>query len=222
MEESSQNASVSRSVDWSKCVFCQENTSEKRECPANSKQSNRGAGYITLQKDLESFYEAGELQLDLAKLDEGEGIAETLLKHNASWHKSCRVKYNATKLKRLERKRKPAEGNVLQQPDESGKRTRSDLPSASVGQEVCFFCGGAATEGNPLSRASTMELDSRVRAVAMEVNDFNLLGKLSAGDMVALKSQYHKQCLVALYARTRQQPVVNQVEESTPQRVAFF
>ena len=55
----------------------------------------------------------------------------------------------------------------------------------------------------------------------MEVNDFNLLGKLSAGDMVALKSQYHKQCLVALYARTGQQPVVNQVEESTPQRVAF-
>ena len=55
----------------------------------------------------------------------------------------------------------------------------------------------------------------------MEVNNFNLLGKLSAGDMVALKSQYHKQCLVALYARTRQQPVVNQVEESTQQRVAF-
>ena len=49
-----------------------------------------------------------------------------------------------------------------------------------------------------------MELDSRVRAVVLEVNDINLLGKLSAGDMVALKSQYHKQCLVSLYARTRQ------------------
>jgi len=212
---------VSSSVDWSKCIFCQENTSEKRECPANSKQSNREAGYITLQKELESFYETGELQLDLAKLDEGEGIVETLLKHNASWHKSRCVKYNATKLKMLQRKRKPAEENVWQQPDESGKRTRSYLLSASVGQEVCFFCGKAATEGNPLSRVSTMELYSRVRAFAMEVNDFNLLGKLSAGDMVALKSQYHKQCLVALYARTRQQPVVNQVEESTPQRVAF-
>ena len=55
----------------------------------------------------------------------------------------------------------------------------------------------------------------------MEVNDFNLLGKLSAGDMVALKSQYHKECLVALYARTRQQSVVNQLEESTPHREAF-
>ena len=111
---------------------------------------------------MESFYEAGALQLDLAKLDEGEGIAETLWKHNASWHKSCRVKYNATKLKRLERKRKPIEGKVSLQLDDSGKRTRSDLPSPSVGQEVCFFCGGAATEGNPLSWASTLELDSRV------------------------------------------------------------
>ena len=94
-----------------------------------------------------------------------EGIAETLLKHNASWHKSGRVKYNVTKLKRLERKRKPIEGKVSLQLDDSGKRTRSDLASTSVGEEVCFFCGGADTEGNPLSRASTMELDSRVRAV---------------------------------------------------------
>ena len=76
MEESSQNALVSSSVDWSKYIFCQENTSEKRECPANSKQSNRGAGYITLQKELENFYETGELQLDLPKLNGGEGIAE--------------------------------------------------------------------------------------------------------------------------------------------------
>ena len=110
-----------------------------------------------------------------------EGIAETLLKHNASWHKSCRVKYNATKLKRLERKRKPIEGKVSLRLDDSGKRTRSDFAGTSVGEEVCFFCGGAATEGNPLSRANTVELDSRVRAVAMEANDFNLLGKLNAG-----------------------------------------
>ena len=48
----------------------------------------------------------------------------------------------------------------------------------------------------------------------MEANDFNLLGKLSAGDMVALKNQYDKQCLVALYARSRRQHVVNQLEGS--------
>ena len=86
-----------------------------------------------------------------------------------------------TKLKRLEGKRKPIEGKVSLQLDDSGKRTRPDHASTYVGEEVCFFCGGAATEGNPLSRASPMELDSRVRAVTMEANDFNLLRKLNAG-----------------------------------------
>ena len=65
--------------NWSKCVICQENASEKRKCPANSNQRNHVPGYIKLQKDLESFYEAGELDLDLPELDEGgEGIAKTL------------------------------------------------------------------------------------------------------------------------------------------------
>ena len=74
-------------------------------------------------------------------MDQGEGNAETLLKHNASLPKSCRVKYNTTKLERLEWKRKPTEGKVSKQPHDSGKRTGSDLASASVGQEVCFFRG---------------------------------------------------------------------------------
>ena len=135
---------MSSSFDWNISVFCQENTSEKRECPLNSKQSNRGVGYITLQKNLQGFYEAGELHLDVAELDEGEGIAETLWKHNASWHKSCRVKYNTTKLKRLERKTKPTEGNVSQQPDGSSKRTRSNLASTPVGQGSLFLLRGTS------------------------------------------------------------------------------
>ena len=120
---------------------------------------------------MESFYETGELHLDLAELDEGERITETLLKHDASWHKSCRVRYTATTLKRLERKGKPTKRKKTQQPEGSGKRTGSDLATTSEGQEVCFFCGGPATEGDPLSPASTMELDSRVRAIAIELND---------------------------------------------------
>ena len=171
---------------------------------------------------MQRFSTAGELHLELAKLDEKEEIAETLLKQNAPWHKSCRVQNNSTKFERLmERKRKVNEGNASQHTDCSGKRARSELASTPVGQDVCFFCGGLATDGNPLSRASTVELDKRVRAVAIEINDFNLLGKLTAGDMVALKSQYHKHCLVALHARSRQQPYVSQPVDSTPHEKAF-
>ena len=171
---------------------------------------NRGAGYITLQK---TFYEARELNLDSAELNEGEGIAGII-------HAALRQR---KQIEEAEEEKKANWRKELQQPDDRGKRTRSDRAITSVGQKVCFFCGGPATERNPLSRASTVELDSRVRTTVMEViNDFNLLGKLSAGVMVALKSQYHKQCLVSLYARTGQQSVVNQVEESTLQRIAFY
>ena len=38
--------------------------------------------------------------------------------------------------------------------------------------------------------------------------------------MVALKSQHHKQCLVALYTCYREHPDVNQPEDSTPHEKA--
>ncbi len=39
--------------------------------------------------------------------------------------------------------------------------------------------------------------------------------------MVAMKSHYHKKCLVEFYARSRQQPITNQPEEKTPHTEAF-
>lgn len=36
-------------IDWEKCVFCQEKTSEELECPANTKRNDRGQGYATLE-----------------------------------------------------------------------------------------------------------------------------------------------------------------------------
>ena len=48
-----------------------------------------------------------------------------------------------------------------------------------------------------------MDIDSRVRSVAHELCDVNLLYKLSTGDMVALGAKYHSSCLAALYNRAR-------------------
>ena len=59
---------MSSSVDWSaaNAYFA------KKIQARRNRLRNRGAGYITLQK---TFYEAGELNLDSAELNEGEGIA---------------------------------------------------------------------------------------------------------------------------------------------------
>ena len=48
-----------------------------------------------------------------------------------------------------------------------------------------------------------MEIDSRVRSVARDLCDVDLLSKLSTSDMVALGTKYHSSCLAALYNLAR-------------------
>ena len=65
-------------------------------------------------------------------------------------------------------------------------------------QDICFFCRQAAgNEG--LHEAATFKLDHRVHAAATLLQDTELLGRLSAGDMVAIEAKYHARCLLGLY-----------------------
>ena len=46
-------------------------------------------------------------------------------------------------------------------------------------------------------------MDKRVRSCTTLLGDTELLGRLNAGDMVALEAKYHTQCLVGLYNHAR-------------------
>ena len=62
---------------------------------------------------------------------------------------------------------------------------------------MCFFCG--EPPGNSgVHEAATYQIDKRVRACAVLLEDTELLGKLSTGDMVALEARYHSKCLAGL------------------------
>ncbi|KAJ8890233.1 hypothetical protein PR048_009741 [Dryococelus australis] len=64
-------------------------------------------------------------------------------------------------------------------------------------ETTCFFCNKVAgREG--LHDASTSELDARVRTCVRLVEDNDPLGRLSAGDMVALEPKYHTSSLKML------------------------
>ncbi len=44
------------------------------------------------------------INVDITELNDGEGGMEaTLMRHHASWHKTCRLKYSQIKLERLEK-----------------------------------------------------------------------------------------------------------------------
>jgi hypothetical protein len=129
-------------TDWNRCILCQEVTSEILQCPAESKRHDVGIGqgYSTLSSNIVRFSELCELPMpiDLGRLDEGSGMEGTLLEHKAKWHKSCRTKFNVTKLVRAEKRKLSNEDS---DPDYTipRKNTRRSGSRQAHTTNVCFF-----------------------------------------------------------------------------------
>jgi hypothetical protein len=187
-------------TDWNQCVLCQTDTSETLCCPAASKRPTGGSGYKTLANHLLSFSEIGCLpkSIDLSRLDDGEGMQATFEHHGAKWHNSCRLKFNQTELLRAEKRKTPCEDNA----DAPRKYTRQSVDKTVPSGKKCFFCD--KPEGKErLRKASTFDLNTHLRKIALKLEDKPLLAKLSGPDLVAQEAEYHLKCLVSLYNKAR-------------------
>ena len=100
-------SSCAPSTDWTKCIVCQEETNKRLECPAASKRKDAGAGYKSFTENLLRFSDIADIpgRISLERLDDGIGIESILCSRKASWHKSCRCKFNTTKLERAEKRK---------------------------------------------------------------------------------------------------------------------
>ena len=189
-------------TNWKLCLICQEQKEEPLTCPSQSKRKDIGSGYRSLAETLIRFNELGQLPIHLKRLDEGNGIEMTMVANDAKYHQSCRLQYNNTKLQRAEKRARTAtseDHNI----DTACKYMRSQITDNSILQkDACFFCGKSpGTSG--LHEAATFQVDKRVKACAVLLEDTELLAKLSTADMVALEAKYHTKCLVSLYNRAR-------------------
>ena len=203
--------------NWEICCLCQDqNNTDPLQCPGDSKRSDRGAGYKSLSACLAVFQNLGALPsyICMSTLDEGEGVELTLNTRNAKWHKSCRDKFNNTKLNRaLKRKSKCLDDQGQCSSDISHvnqtEETRSVLRytrsfHATKTSDVCLFCDGSEeTPNDKMHEVTTFELDTRVRTCANLLQDSKLLAKLSADDMIAIEAKYHLRCLVKLYNQAK-------------------
>ena len=124
--------------NWNFCALCEQETEEKLVYPLSSTRKNYGSGYKSLAYNLQQFHETGELPIhtSLSSLDEGNGIEETLKRHEAKWHKSCFNKCSTLKLQRAQ-KRKLEASSVEGSEAPSPIKTRSSLgvPSKEVAKE---------------------------------------------------------------------------------------
>jgi hypothetical protein len=82
-------------------------------------------GYQMLAKHIPVFNEVNVLPIpmDIQRLDDGTGIDATLIGNNAKYHNSCRIRFNNTKLLRVQ------------------KRVKSQVPSTSLEESPKFFRG---------------------------------------------------------------------------------
>ena len=70
--------------------ICQEDIGAALQCPINSLTTSTGDGYISLASHINKFSELGQISMniDIARLDVGDGIEGTLRRHSAQWHKA--------------------------------------------------------------------------------------------------------------------------------------
>src|SRR5207244_4765802 len=189
------------STTWDICILCQVVTEDSLQCPFRSTKQPVGSGYQSLADDPLRFQALQHvpMNLNLERLDDGNGIASTLMANRAGWHKKCRLKYNKKAFEEQSRGELSAE----QQQSSSAVKTRSVHSHPQYTEPICFFCNEPAGL-TVLHEVSTYNIDTNVRRCALELEDTALLAKLAAGDMIAIEAKYHQNCLRSLYNKARQ------------------
>ncbi|MGH0116757.1 UNVERIFIED_CONTAM: hypothetical protein FKN15_051483 [Acipenser sinensis] len=165
-------------------------TGEALQCPAKSTKAPIGSSYKSLAGHLNQFQELGYIPMDI-DTERLNGIEATMMTHLASWHKTCCLKCNQTKLERLQSKSREEQKAGTS----SAVHTSSSHGNIVLTGPICFLCDKPAGSAG-FHLASTYDIGSRVRRCAMELQDIALLAKLAPGNMIALEAKYHLKCLV--------------------------
>ena len=159
------------------------------------------------------------LSFNIDRVSKIDNIFETLKHRHAVYHKSCYDNHNDYILKRLlkPKKRKNEENDHNDDNDRCSNKIaiRSPESNITLGSNVCMFCEetdlyskliAAGTKHASSSKVKTVHvgtLTSKLRDMALFLNDSKLLPKLSTGDVISNELFYHKVCYLEYLNRHR-------------------
>ena len=194
---------TSKETDWSLCVLCQKYDWVHLQNPAVYRGTKReNTGYISLANNIEILHELCALPFDrelIERVNDGSGIAETLIKNNAKWHADCKASCSNRDISRAKQRKAKAESpSSISTPVK--KKLRFSTEKVKEDTKVCFFCNSDALESE-LHRASTLTFDNNVQHMANTLQDRKLIGKLAGGDAISKDIVYHRKCYTSLYNR---------------------
>ena len=173
-----------KDIDWKLCCLCQSIKDDVLQTPTEQ-------GLITLEKDLTDFKQLNALPtgVNISNIDDGSGVASTLLSRAAVYHKSCRSSCNNYRFKRL---RDSLERQGEKAAVYSPKKLRSSFEACSENVS-CIICEGE--DPNDLRKTSTSNVDEHLKNWAKTTKNWRLFSRLSEhSDVHAMDAYYHVQC----------------------------
>ena len=128
-------------------------------------------------------------------------------------HKLCYLKFNKTKLQQAQKNSNKRHADTSFEEKEVRKSKR--LCASTPLQGFCIFNSGS------LHSCSTIELDNEWKQMALELQDSQLMSRISGGDIIAIEAKYHINCLVSYknHYRSMQQAHVSESSSNTERRV---
>lgn len=230
------------SFDWNLCILCQEKTNEKLICPANVNRRNPdnhdpNKTYQDILTNLNRFIDLGEAPFTRICIPDtflDSMNSEIYVDNMGKFHKTCKSKVSDMKLERAEKRRHSSHLETSQhfvdhqtsldtfddveiRINDADKRISSRKSEVDV-KKICFFC---ESEEGELHAASTFKMDQKVRSYAKQLQDSELIAKLSQGDLIAQDALYHTNCLMKLYNKARERKVIDDDEIDQIHGTAF-
>ena len=192
-------ATISK-INWKLCLFCQKNMdNENVRRPFQIERFHDS--YDGIESDLKNFTAKGieiPFKLDLNAIDNGSGIAKTLLQSQACFHHNCRVKIRP---RLFGREPKMRENNAAENPPFKRIKRSDNTIANDRSALICISCGKSSEKEN-LVKAISFNVGTNYAQWAIDSQNWALHSRLNAVcnpcDTIAGNIHYHKHCYLAL------------------------
>jgi hypothetical protein len=114
------------------------------------------------------------MELNIERLDNGNGVEATLKAHHAQWHKICRLMFN----KKMYNQQSRAESYIEEQATSNSSVSTRSAYKHTEAAAICFFCNEPEGHKGSLHEAATKNIDKNVKKCATQLQDTGILAKL--------------------------------------------
>ena len=213
-----------KTTDYKKCSLCQKGSHRDKDIRKPYVRLQDQGSYQGIEDDIASLQSKNIpllYGLNVDSINDGSGIANTLLKNKAIFHHSCR---DALKKKKKRSTEELAEEEVAFSP----KKTRKDFnASFSRNHPRCIKCGKDQEENDEkLISGTSKEIGKSLLDYAIAASEYAVVARLNAAsnpeDAVAADVFYHSSCKTELYTLARSKHREKTSASISPSRIQWL